>query len=264
MNVYQQLNQMIDYIEEHLTEEISYERLAQILCVNENTMKTLFTYLCKMPITEYIRSRKLSLSAYDLLSGNEKIIDVAMKYGYDNPTSFSRAFTSFHGVKPSEVKKGSSSIKNSPRIQFNIQEINYTPMQYKIIEKDAITLFGKCIKTELIHIKEDAPKFIKEIQKQYGRCDYGMVNYHDRGGSNVCDYWVLWSKDIEGLDQFSLPQSRWLCFGVDSTDEKEIQSMTRRFYTEFLPSNHYQLNVQLPDLEHYTNGKTEILFPITN
>lgn len=264
MNVYQQLNQMIDYIEQNLTEEISYEKLAQILCVNENTMKTLFTYLCKMPITEYIRSRKLSLSAYDLLSGNEKIIDVAMKYGYDNATSFSRAFTAFHGVKPSVVRKGSGKIKNFPRIEFDIQEIEHNPMEYNIIQKDAITLFGKCVKTDLIHIKVDAPRFIKEIQKLYGKCNYGMVKYTNRGGSTACEYWVLWEKKAEGLDKFSLPQSRWLCLGVDSTNEKEIQTMTKRFYTEFLPSNHFQLNDQLPDLEHYTNGKAEILFPINN
>lgn len=183
MNIYDQLNEMIEYLEQHLTQEVSYTKLARILGVNENTMKVLFTYLCKMPITEYIRSRKLSLAAYDLLSGKEKIMDVAVKYGYDNATSFSRAFTAFHGVKPSVVRKGSGKIKNFPRIQFDIQEIEYIPMEYNLVQKEAITLFGKCIKTDLVHIKVDAPKFIKEIQKQYGRCDYGMVNYIDRGGS---------------------------------------------------------------------------------
>ena len=106
MNVYKSLNQMIDYIESHLMEKIDYQVLAKFLGVNVYTMERFFSLLVNITITEYIRNRRLSMSFYDLYYGKEKMIDVALKYGYENPTSFSRAFQKFHGMKPSEVKKG--------------------------------------------------------------------------------------------------------------------------------------------------------------
>ena len=143
MNVYKSLNQMIDYIESHLMEKIDYQVLAKFLGVNVYTMERFFSLLVNITITEYIRNRRLSMSFYDLYYGKEKMIDVALKYGYENPTSFSRAFQKFHGMKPSEVKKGNVHVKNYPKFQFNDEVKMGKNLKYRICFMDELTLYGK-------------------------------------------------------------------------------------------------------------------------
>ena len=92
MNIYKSLNKMINYIENNLENKIEYEKLAKILGVSEYTMKSIFSLLCNTSISEYIRKRRLSNAGFDLCKSREKIIDVALKYQYENATSFSRAF----------------------------------------------------------------------------------------------------------------------------------------------------------------------------
>ena len=105
MNIYRSLNEITEYIDKNLEEEISYEVLAKILGVNVYTMQRLFTMIAGISLSKYIRKRRLSSAGYDLYEGNLKVIDVAFKYQYDNATSFSRAFEKFHGIKPSLVNK---------------------------------------------------------------------------------------------------------------------------------------------------------------
>lgn len=88
MNVYQQLNKMIEYIEEQLDDNISYKKLSQILAVNEYTMQRLFSLLCNISLAEYIRKRRLSQAGYDLYYQKGKVIDIALKYGYGNATLY--------------------------------------------------------------------------------------------------------------------------------------------------------------------------------
>ena len=101
----ERLNQAISYIEEHLTEEISYDALAGIACCSTYHFQRMFAYMADIPLSEYIRRRRMSLAAVDLQTGKEKIIDIGMKYGYASPTAFNRAFQSVHGIAPSMAKK---------------------------------------------------------------------------------------------------------------------------------------------------------------
>ena len=99
----QRLNQSMNYIEEHLTGEIDYEQLGRIACCSTYHYQRMFTYMAGITLAEYIRRRKMSLAAVDLQSGDERIIDIAEKYGYRSPTAFNRAFQSFHGTAPSSA-----------------------------------------------------------------------------------------------------------------------------------------------------------------
>ena len=105
MNIYKNLNEITKYIDDNLENEINYEVLAKFLGVNVYTMQRLFTMIAGISLSEYIRKRRLSNAGFDLYKGNQKIIDIAIKYQYDNATSFSRAFEKFHGIKPSLVNK---------------------------------------------------------------------------------------------------------------------------------------------------------------
>lgn len=265
MNIYKALNEMIAYIEQHLDEKIEYEQLSKILGVDKEMTKRLFGLLCGITLSEYIRKRRLSAAGVDLINSNLRIIDIALKYGYENPTSFSRAFTLFHGVKPSEIRKNPKGLKNFPCLHFKENKVNQTDITYDIIKKDTFTLYGLGIKTDDNHISKDAPNFFSKMRKKYemdhGPIPYGMVSYEQRFSSDNYEYWILYDKEIEGFKKITFPKSKWLVFHIPSQKAKEIQKISYQFYYEFLPSAKYKLK-RLPELEHYYNGITDFLIPI--
>ena len=152
MNIYRNLNEITKYIDDNLENEINYEVLAKMLGVNVYKTQRLFTMIAGISLSDYIRKRRLSTAGFDLYKGNQKIIDIAVKYQYDNATSFSRAFEKFHGIKPSLVNK-ETKLKNFPRITFN-EDINVTTeLDYEIITMEEINLYGISIKTNNAKIR---------------------------------------------------------------------------------------------------------------
>ena len=265
MNVYHELNKMIEYIETNLDSEIIYNKLAKMLGVNEYTMQRLFSLLCNISLAEYIRKRRLSQAGYDLYYQNGKIIDIAIKYGYENATSFSRAFEKFHGAKPSQIKKGNCKVKNFPKLYFEEKVNEQVEMEYEIITLNSFALYGKGIKTNEENIATDAPDFWQEMRKnyfhKYGPIDYGMVLYEDRFNSENLEYWVLWKYEIEEFEKIEFPKSKWLVFHIPNDEAEDIQKKSHEFYCDFLPSCQYNLR-ELPELEYYHDGVTEFLVPI--
>ncbi len=265
MNLYHSLNLVLDYIEEHLDEKIDYKILAGMLLTNEYTMQRLFSLLTNMTLTEYIRNRRLSQASYDLTERQEKIIDVAVKYQYENATSFSRAFEKFHGIKPSELKKNTSGFKEFPKLFFEEVEPALKPFEYDIIRLPELTLYGKGIKTNKRDIQKDAPNFFKEMEKKYlstyGPVQFGMVSYEDRFESDNYEYWVLYEKEIPDLKKYVIPTSRYLSFHIPSQSSSEIQQLSHDFYAQFVLGCKYKFR-ELPELEHYHDGVTDFLVPI--
>lgn len=262
MNIYKSLNEIIEYIEKHLEDKIDYTVLTKMLGVNEYTMQRIFSLLCNIPLAEYIRKRRLSIAGNDLYSNNEKVIDIAIKYQYDNATSFSRAFEKFHGIKPSKVKDNPSGLKNFPKIKFN-ENINYKQsIEYDIVELDKIVLYGKGIKTHHDSIETDAPTFFQEMRrsyvKLYGEPNYGMTVYENRFESDNYEYWVLYDKEIKEFTKYEIPKSKWLRFHIDSFNSKDIHNLSQEFYLDFMPSCHYNLK-SIPELEFYHDNVTDFL-----
>ena len=116
----QRLNKAVDYIENHLMEDPDPEELARIAGCSFYHFQRVFLYMADMTLTEYIRRRKMSRAAVDLQGGDEKIIDVALKYGYSSPTAFNRAFQSVHGVAPSALRRDGITVKSTSPLVFKI------------------------------------------------------------------------------------------------------------------------------------------------
>lgn len=273
MNVYHALNEIIEYIEQHLTDEISYSKLATFLGTNEYTMQSLFTLLCNISIADYIRMRRLSEAGFDIYKFNYKVIDVAIKYQYENPTSFSRAFEKFHGIKPSQVKSLPEKLKLYTKLIF-VEPSSPLPdkIEYSIITQDELTLYGKYILTTHDTISDDAPNFCKtmlsEYYSAYGGFDYGMTVYlnslensNNRFLTKNYEYWVLYKDEILGFDKVVIPKSKWLKFSVSSYSAQDIHELMLKFYLSFLPSCKYNLK-SLPELEYYHDGVTDFLVAI--
>lgn len=263
MNIYKALNEITEYIDLHLEDSIDYHVLSKIMGVNEYTMKRIFSLLTNISITEYIRKRRLTSAAYDLYQSHMKVIDVAMKYQYDNATSFSRAFTKFHGVKPSKVTS-LTKLKNFPRLTFNENVKVTSDMEYHIVESPIKILYGMGVPTTSKKIGRDAPSFFAKMEKKYsdlyGPISYGMITYQD-SDREVCDsYYVLYEKEIPSFEKIVIPASKWLVFHT-FRKAKDIQQLSHQFYFEFLPSCRYNLK-DLPELEYYHDGVCEFLVAI--
>ncbi len=263
MNIYKCLNEITLYIEENLENVINYEILAKFLGVNIYTMSRLFTMLAGISLSEYIRKRRLSSAAYDLCESNLKIMDIAMKYQYENATSFSRAFEKFHGIKPSQVNK-KIKLKNFPRVVFD-EKINLvTELNYEIVTLNEMNLYGISISINNNVIGTEAPLFFKKVEdmylKKYGKIKYGMVTYNMKRKDSQ-KYYCLYDKKIEEFDYIFIPRSKWLKFKVNTQDSKDIQNLSYRFYKEFLPCCRFNLK-ELPELEYYHDDITDFLVAI--
>jgi len=136
------MNKALAYVEEHLTEDIDYSEVSKIACCSEYHFKRMFSFLSGIGLSEYIRRRRLTLAAFDLKDTSLRIIDVAVKYGYDSADSFSRAFYSMHGILPSEARSESAQLKAYPRMTFQLSIKGGCEMNYRIVEKGPFKIVG--------------------------------------------------------------------------------------------------------------------------
>lgn len=263
MNIYKALNEITKYIEDNLENKIDYNILAKFLGVNSYTMQRLFSLIVGTSITDYIRKRRLSKAALDLYNNPDlKVIDVAIKYQYENGTSFARAFRKFHGIKPSKVDL--AKLKNYPRVIFEEKLTEINEVEYEIIDLNELQLYGLKTKTNNDKISKDAPTFFQKTESKYlnkyGEAKYGMITY-DEIRENCQYYYVLYDKEIKEFEKVTIPKSRWLVFHIPSQIPKDIQKASQDFYLSFLPSCNYNLK-QIPELEYYHDGVTDFLVAI--
>ncbi len=142
MDWIQGIQRAIDYVEAHITEEIDFEEAAKQAYSSSFHFQRVFGILCGMPLGDYIRMRRLSLAGEELSKGDAKIIDIALKYGYDTPESFSRAFTRFHGIAPSEAKH-SGNVKIFTPLSVKLTLTGGNKMNYRIEKRDAFQVVCK-------------------------------------------------------------------------------------------------------------------------
>ncbi len=260
----ERLNDAVGYIEEHLTEEIDYERLGKIACCSSYHFQRMFTYMAGVPLSEYIRRRRMSLAAVDLQSTGIKIIDVAGKYGYNSPTAFNRAFQSVHGIAPSAVKNEGVSVKSFPPVSFKIIVKGVEEMNYRIETKDAFRIVGVSVPLEKDIEKNFAviPRKWQEtavngtLQKLTGLMDTQPMGVLGVSTCNDTEPWryyiaVSSSQTDRDLEEYTVPAATWAVFPGAGTNQS-IQELERRIVTEWLPTSGYEYG-SAPDVEVYLN-----------
>lgn len=136
------MNNVMDYVEENITEGINYDTLAKMLCCSSYEFGRIFSFMAGVSISEYIRRRRLSLAAFDVQDKNQKIIDIAMKYGYESPASFTRAFREMHGTSPLLARKQEIPLKTYPKLSFKFTIQGVEEMNFRIVKKDDFKIMG--------------------------------------------------------------------------------------------------------------------------
>lgn len=264
MNIYKVLNEMTKYIDDNLDQNIDYEFLSRMVGVNIYTLQKLFSLLTNVSLAEYIRKRRLSVAGFDIYTNNLKVMEAAVKYGYENATSFSRAFEAFHGIKPSVVNKCTTLVE-FPRIIFDETQRLTSTMSYEVVELDEMQLFGSYVSTSNLTIEKDAPNFFREFSSKYidiyGDVEYGMVTYTNPCREECNRYYTLYSKKIENFERINISKGKWLLFRINSQNAKDIRNLSQKFYLDFLPSCKYNLR-DIYELEYYHDDVTDFLVPI--
>lgn len=272
------LNHAIAYIEENLTGKIDYEQLGRITCCSAYHFQRMFAYMAGIPLAEYIRRRKMSLAAVDLQSGEEKVIDVALKYGYNSPTAFNRAFQSIHGIAPSLVKNRGVAIKSFPPLTFTITVKGAAEMNYRIEEKGAFRIIGIShpLHTEIEQNFAIVPSMWQNaamdgtVQKLAGMMDSQPMGLLGVSACNNDEQWRYWiavasSKANENFEECLIPAATWAVFPGSGTNQS-IQELEQRIVTEWLPASGYEYG-NAPDIEVYlnpdpANAQFEVWIPV--
>ena len=254
------INDAITYMEDHLTDEITLKDIAQSVNLSVFHFHRAFSMLTEMSPSEYLKKRRLSQAGAELVKNDEKVIDIALKYGYETPESFTKAFTRYHGVSPMQAKKGSP-IQFMSRYTVKITIEGGCIMEYKIEKWEAMDL--------LVHMKDfsaetsetEIPKFWDEYyaDEEYKKIPgYLGVCAQKKTHGDVFSYGIgCNSSDVEGIPQgfeiIHIPQYTWAVFKCVGPSPKAIQEMWERIYKEWLPTSDYEM-IPDYDIENYLPG----------
>lgn len=274
----QRLNNAINYIEENLSGDIKAEEAAKIACCSTYHFQRMFAYMSNITLTEYIRRRRMSLAAVELQSGDCKVVDISVKYGYDSPTAFNRAFKSVHGIAPSQAKENGVVLKAFPRISFKIMIKGDSEMDYRIEKREKFRIIGvsKPLEKELEKNFEIVPKMWEEavasgtLQKLAGAMDSSPKGLLGISVCNEVEDWkyfiaVASEKQLDGFEEYIIPEATWAIFEGQGTNIS-IQELEKKIITEWLPSSGYEYG-NAPDIEVYLNpdpqnAKFEVWIPV--
>ena len=262
----ERLNKAINYIEEHLTRDVDYAEAAKAACCSTYHFQRMFAYMAGIPLSEYIRRRKMSLAAVDLQSGDEKIIDIALKYGYASPTAFNRAFQSVQGISPSAARKEGAALRTYPPISFKITVKGVEEMNYRVVEKEGFRIIGvsQPLHKELEQNFMTVPKMWQQAAADgtIGRLA-AMMNGQPMGllGVSACNdeeewrYYIAVASSMpagQELEEYYVPASTWAVFPGSGTNIS-LQELEQRVIREWLPTSGYEY-ADAPDIEVYLNA----------
>lgn len=239
----------------------------------------MFSYIADISLSEYIRRRKMSLAAVDLQSGNQKVIDISLKYGYESPTAFNRAFKSVHGITPSQAKKEGTILKAFPPISFKITIKGDSEMNYRIENKESFRIVGisEALESDMEKSFEIVPKMwvtaatngiILKLASIMNANPIGMLGVSSCNLSNNWRYYIAVASTNpidESLEEFIVPECTWAIFSGEG-HAQSIQELQKRIVTEWLPTSGYEY-ANAPDIEVYIsedpeNSKYEVWIPV--
>ncbi|QAS54332.1 AraC family transcriptional regulator [Halobacillus litoralis] len=273
MNWVQTMQQAVDYMENHLLDEITIDEIAASGCTSPFHFQRIFSLLTDTTVAEYLRRRRLTLAASELNTTKCKIIDLACKYGYETPESFSRAFRNQHGISPREARNNQGKVTAYNRLVIQVNLKGAEPMQYEIIEREAFETVG--IKKELSCVNGENLTAIPQMWKEVNTDGTDQVLIEQNNGQvngilgicidkshlkpNYIDYWIAVAHEGKypvQLEKLEIPAAKWAVFAVNGAMPDAIQKVWKEIYSEWFPSSGYE-NAGGPELEVYKEGDPE-------
>ncbi|MDL2219808.1 AraC family transcriptional regulator [Ruminococcaceae bacterium OttesenSCG-928-O06] len=259
MDSMERLNSAMRYIEEHLTNAIDFEVAGRIAGCSEYHFRRMFSFLAGMPIGEYVRRRRLSLAAEDLRQSDGKIIDLALRYGYDSPDAFTKAFAAMHGMPPSRAKLGGAPLASFPPMTFQLTIKGGNTMEYRIVEKEAFHIVGfkKRITLQFEGENRQMDSLVAQMTGAAAATLKALCNIEPKGILNVSANFAERAEEgteldqylgvattrplPEGFDALAVAPGQWAVFTARGPYPKAMQDTWARIFAEWLPTASYQL-----------------------
>lgn len=283
MNFLSDLQSAVDYIEENLSGEISATTAAQRAACSVYHFQRMFSYVVGVPLSEYIRCRRMTLAAFDLQQSDVRVVDLAVKYGYDSQSSFTRAFQALHGVTPTAARVPGTQIAAYPRLSFQFILKGAESMRYRIEKTVPYQLFGQAItpdwaETDWEKWGEYADKVLEDGSHDATNIAAGFpgdalemiendewdvsrihllqaVHFYSPDGAKQFLYG--WELPAGGVDAsftvVDVPETTWAVFSADEADRFAVKKLYDYCYTEWFPSSGYQ-QAEGPVIEKYSDS----------
>ncbi|MFJ2030691.1 GyrI-like domain-containing protein [Streptosporangium sp. NPDC087985] len=254
----ERLNQAMEHIEQHLDQRIEVAELARIAVTSEYHFRRLFSALAGIPLSEYIRRRRLTVAGAQVLAGEKTLLEVAVRYGYSSGEAFARAFRAVHGVGPGEARRTGAALYSQPRMSFRLVIEGSSSMRYRVVEKEEFRLVGKKARVPLVHegmnpaivafvrsIDQETLRRMEELSDQEPQ---GIVNVSDnlagsRAEGTELDYYhavVTGAVAPEDMDTLTVPAGTWAVFESSGAFPQALQYLWRDVFTQWFPSNPYR------------------------
>jgi len=281
------LNHAIDYIEENITQTLEVEEIAKRALLSKYYFQRVFHAVTGVTVTDYIRNRKLTLAAEELVTTDKSVTEIAMDYGYESTDAFTKAFRRLHGVTPSLMRRGEVQLKSFPRMSLQVHIIGESEMRYRIVWQDAFDMIG--IAMEKTSKRESDLKVKKFCEKVWEDGSHHKLNellgypimhmldgvYYGFQEDGSRRYMLGWRKpenmNAAGYTVLHIPAHQWIVFEhrADMSNPTAIRDLWIRLYTEWMPSSMFE-QVEGPCRERYfweddsyNNYRCEIWLPVT-
>ncbi|MFD1176499.1 GyrI-like domain-containing protein [Paenibacillus puldeungensis] len=260
MDLLGSLNKALEYIEGNLTEDIDLKEAAKLAHCSEYHFSRMFSFLAGITLSEYIRRRRLTLAAFELQTSNLRIVDVAVKYGYNSADAFSRAFQGLHGILPSSVKSHVTSLKAYPRMTFQLTIQGGSAMNYRIVEKEPFRIVGimKRVPIQFNGVNSEISSMwnnltsdlIDQLKKLSNIEPLGIIQASTNFSegrmveNGELDHYIGVATTLECPEQLAkleVPSRTWAVFEAIGPFPDTLQNVWGRIYSEWFPSANYEL-----------------------
>jgi AraC family transcriptional regulator len=254
-NGIQKIEEIITYIESNLTNELDYEKMAKIMNLSVYEFRRIFSFVIGCPISEYVRKRRLSLAAAEIIASDKvDISKISEKYGYSNQSSFTRAFREYHGIAPSDCLNGKTSLNLFTRPSFSVSISGIEDIPYKIMKTDTFYIKGFSGISEITDTcccENVWNMFYESDSDKKLNTDLLFVSYCNMGENVKC---CIGEKAEEGE---IIPESSWACFTLNTVDDDAVNEIYSKIIYEWFPSANLERNENIPTVEVYPFDMTE-------
>lgn len=266
------LNYIMGYIEENLTKHLNQEMLARMAGCSVYEFSRIFSFLTGMSVSEYIRRRRLSQAVFDIQGGREKIVDIALKYGYESPSAFTRAFKEMHGTAPLSARKTGNPMKIYPPMSFSLTMKGAHSLKFRIEKRESFQIAGLAGLDGECEAGDSLTPLWRTFMEKYDAA------FWNGGGGNsyyTAPLWQVgayWFETVEGRTRTiigaeykgrkpdettveTIPAAMWAVFSITSPTGKEyVPAAYTKIMTEWFPLSQYRRDEQTPGLEVFPKG----------